>query len=178
MKLNKWYLGAAVLLILIGLSYQYLTANGTDDKKASGEKQQILYPQAPDFSLIDLKGKTVKLSDYKGKVVIIDFWATWCGPCRRGIPEFVDLQADYGEHNLVVLGISVDQGDLSVVPTFAKDYNINYPVLYATAEVVHSYGGITGIPTTFIIDREGKVRNRVVGYRPKAFFKKEVDKLL
>jgi peroxiredoxin len=178
MKLNKWYIAAAVLLIVVGVGYRYLTANGTDNQMQSKATQEITYPQAPDFSLTDIKGNTVKLSDYKGKVVIVDFWATWCGPCRMGIPDFVALQSEYGEEELVVLGISVDQGDLSVVPAFAKDYNINYPVLYATMEVVSAYGGITGIPTTFIVDRDGKVRNRVVGYQPKAFFKSEVDKLL
>ena len=177
MKLNKWYIAAAALLILVGISYQCLTANGTDDKKTANDEQQKQYPQAPDFSLKDIKGNAVSLSDHKGKVVIIDFWATWCGPCRMGIPDFVALQSEYDE-DLVILGVSVDQGDLSVVPSFAKEYKINYPVLYATMEVVQSYGGISGIPTSFIIDRDGKVRNRVVGYRPKAFFKGEVDKLL
>jgi peroxiredoxin len=178
MKLNKWYLAAAVLLILIVLSYQYSTANGKDNKTSSNNVQEDSYPLAPEFSLADIKGNVVNLSDYKGKVVIIDFWATWCPPCRKGIPDFVELQSEYGEENLVVLGISVDQGDLSVVPAFAKEYKINYPVLYATMEVVSTYGGVSGIPTTFIIDRDGKVRNRFVGYRPKNIFKSEIDTLL
>jgi cytochrome c biogenesis protein CcmG/thiol:disulfide interchange protein DsbE len=178
MKLNKWYIAAAFLVIAIGVGYQYLTANGTNNQAQSKDTQEISYSQAPDFVLTDIKGNGVKLSDYKGKVVIVDFWATWCGPCRMGIPDFVALQSEYGEDDLIILGISVDQGDLSVVPAFAKEYNINYPVLFATMEVVSAYGGIRSIPTTFIIDREGKVRNRIIGYQPKAFFKGEVDKLL
>ena len=177
MKLNKWYLGAALILLIFGVSYQYLTANGSSDNDSKKNTQTVQYPTAPGFSLTDIKGNRVNLSDYKGKVVIIDFWATWCRPCRMGIPEFVDLQSEY-DNDLVILGISVDNGDLSVVPAFAEQYSINYPVLFATGEVVRAYGGITSIPTTFIIDRNGKVRNRVIGYQPKSFFSGEIEKLL
>jgi peroxiredoxin len=178
MKLNKWYILAAVLIIVIGIGYQYVTANGTENKTAGNPAKEVQYPLAPDFSLTDIEGNVVKLSDYRGKVVILDFWATWCPPCRKGIPDFIELQSEYNAGDLVILGISVDQGDLSVVPAFAKEYRINYPVLYANMQVVQAYGGISGIPTTFIIGRDGKVRNRVVGFQPKLFFKGEIDRLL
>ena len=142
------------------------------------EEQQ--YPQAPDFSLTDLEGNKVSLSDYRGKVVVLDFWATWCPPCRKGIPDFVEMQQEYGEDKFVVLGINLDRGqDVGpMVEEFAKNYNINYPVLYHNQQIVMAYGGIQSIPTTFVVDQNGKVRQGVVGYRPKEFFKGVIDPLL
>jgi cytochrome c biogenesis protein CcmG/thiol:disulfide interchange protein DsbE len=136
------------------------------------------YPNAPDFALYDLTGKLVRLSDHKGKVVIIDFWATWCGPCRIGIPDFIEIQNKYGKEKLMILGINLDQGDLSVVVSFAKVYKINYPILFYTPEVIEAYGGIRGIPTTFIVDREGKIREKLVGYHYKDHFIQMLNKIL
>lgn len=119
--------------------------------------------KAPDFTLQDINGKNVKLSDYRGKVVILDFWATWCGPCRKGIPDLIQLQNKY-KKDLMVIGISVDQDNTikDVIP-FYKNNGINYPVVYADENVVNSYGGIEAIPTSFVIDREGNVLNRYIG---------------
>jgi cytochrome c biogenesis protein CcmG/thiol:disulfide interchange protein DsbE len=171
----------AIIVAIGGISYGFLS-NGQDsqkvDKQNTEKSQEMKYPMAPDFALSDLNGNTVKLSDYKGNVVIIDFWATWCGPCRRGIPEFIELQDEYGEDNLTILGISVDQGDLSVVPAFAEKYGINYPILYANQDVQRKYGPIRSIPTAFIIDKEGKVRDMAIGLRPKSYFKRTIDSLL
>lgn len=174
-----------ILLVVIvaigGISYGFLS-NGQEKKEVTDhktdKKPEMQYPVAPDFALTDLSGNTVKLSDYKGNVIIIDFWATWCGPCRRGIPEFIELQDEYGEDKLTILGISVDQGDLSVVPAFAEKYGINYPVLFANDDVQYKYGPIRSIPTAYIVDREGKVRDRAVGLRPKSYFKRTIDSLL
>ena len=169
------------LVVVVGIAYGFLATTEVVDEKESSQqvqKKENEFPIAPDFTLNDLDGKTIKLSDYKGKVVILDFWATWCGPCRRGIPEFIELQSEYGEDKLVILGISVDQGDLSVVPKFAESYGINYPVLYANQDIQRKYGPIRSIPTAFIIDKDGKARDMVVGLRPKSYFKKVVDSLL
>jgi thiol-disulfide isomerase/thioredoxin len=180
-----------VLIVLISgfIGYEILTAPGSDSKKQifsddninydlAAEKKVKEYPNAPEFSLYDLNGNLVKLSDHKGKVVIIDFWATWCGPCRIGIPDFIDIQTKYGKEKLTILGISVDQGDRSVVEIFAKVYKINYPVLFFTPEVIDAYGGIQGIPTTFIVDRQGKIRDKLIGYHQKDYFIQAINRLL
>lgn len=180
MSKKVWFGLVIGLIVIASLGYGFLS--GTETKAVKSEtktpKQQQKYPDAPDFELKDLEGNLVKLSDHRGKVVIIDFWATWCGPCRRGIPEFIDLQSEYGTDKLVILGVSVDQGDLSVVPAFAKNYGINYPVLYANEDIQKKYGPIRSIPTAFIVDPKGKVRDLAIGLRPKSYFKELIDSLL
>ena len=155
------------------------TSNTQTAQKVSNEEQ---YPQAPDFTLKDLDGNEVKLSDYRGKVVILDFWATWCPPCRKGIPDFVEMQAQYGEDEFVIIGINLDQGEakevVPMVSDFAKKYKINYPVVIHDQEIIYAYGGIRSIPTTFVLDKEGNVRQGVQGYRPKSFFTNIIDPLL
>jgi thiol-disulfide isomerase/thioredoxin len=181
---NRFWLGLLILVLIIaGIAYSYLSGDGKApaSKVVQQEKQDDSakeYPLAPDFTLKDLEGNSVKLSDFRGKVVIIDFWATWCPPCRRGIPEFVELQEQYGKDKLVVLGINMDQGDLSVVPKFAEEYQINYPILYFTPQVAAAYGGIRGIPTTFVLDQQGYVRLGVQGYNSKENFTHLIDTLL
>jgi len=171
------------VLIIAGIAYGYLSRSAEDPQEkvrsqSRESKEKAKYPAAPDFTLNDLKDNPVTLSEYTGKVVIIDFWATWCPPCRKGIPEFIEMQNEYGNDEFVVLGINMDQGDLSVVPKFAEEYDINYPVLYFKPEVAMAYGGITSIPTTFIVDKEGYVRHGVRGYQPKEYFKRIIDTLL
>ena len=181
MTKKVWFILIIGLIVAASLGYGFLSGTETvaaKNETTTQQKQQRQFPDAPDFALQDLDGNIVKLSDYKGKVVIIDFWATWCGPCRRGIPEFVALQSEYGEDKLAILGISVDQGDLSVVPKFAKNYGINYPVLYANADVQRKYGPIQSIPTAFIVDKIGKVRDVIVGLQTKLYFKNKIDSLL
>lgn len=155
------------------------TSNTQLAQKVSNEKQ---YPQAPDFTLKDLEGNEVKLSDYRGKVVILDFWATWCPPCRKGIPDFVEMQEQYGDDGFVIIGINLDQGEakevVPMVSDFAKNYKINYPIVIHDQEIISAYGGIRSIPTTFVLDKEGKVRQGVQGYRPKSFFTNIIDPLL
>lgn len=135
--------------------------------------------QAPDFSLPTTNGKTLKLSDYKGKVIIVDFWATWCPPCRKGIPDLIELKKKYGSKGLEVIGISVDQENTKadVVP-FVKDKGINYPVVYGNGNVAQQYGGIESIPTTFVIDRKGKIVATYVGLTSMAAYENHLKKLL
>lgn len=132
---------------------------------------------APDFTLKDINGKDVKLSDYKGKIVIIDFWATWCPPCRKGIPDLIALQKKYKD-DLAVIGISLDQQNTikDVVP-FYKSYGINYPVVYGTGQVVQQFGGVEAIPTSFIIDKEGNIVNKYVGLIPMEEYERNIKVL-
>ncbi len=141
------------------------------------EKNNYKAVKAPAFELENTSGKKVKLSDFKGKIVIVNFWATWCPPCREEIPDFVKLQKEY-ESDLQILGISLDTGSKRDVIPFMQKFKMNYPVLFATSEVVSDYGNIQSIPTTFIIDRKGNIVNRFIGFRKKSVFKAEIERLL
>jgi len=134
--------------------------------------------KAPNFALQDAEGKTVQLSDFAGKVVVLNFWATWCGPCRTEIPGFVRLYSKYQDKGLVIVGISVDQKGWSVVKPFMKQYKINYPILMANQQVVLDYGGIQAIPTTFIINQDGEIVEKLVGLRPETYFENRIQQLL
>jgi cytochrome c biogenesis protein CcmG/thiol:disulfide interchange protein DsbE len=133
---------------------------------------------APAFTLQDTNGKTVNLSDYKGKVVILDFWATWCPPCRAEIPNFVELQKEYGKQGLAVIGVSLDEGGVPGVAAFAKAQGINYPIVMGNQDVAAAYGGIEAIPTTFVIDAKGNIVAQHQGYTEKSEFEAEIKKLL
>ena len=131
---------------------------------------------APDFTLSRIDGGEVTLSELRGKVVILDFWATWCPPCVKGIPEFVELYNEYKAQGLDVIGISVDRGP-SPVQKFVAKNNVNYPVVMADRKVADAYQPAY-IPTTYILDRDGKIVTKVVGYNPKSFFVSEIKGLL
>lgn len=133
--------------------------------------------KAPDFTVTTVNDKQIHLSDYKGKVVIVDFWATWCPPCRKGIPDLIDIQKNYGS-DVVVIGISVDTDSKNDVIPFVKSNGINYQVAYANPEVVQAYGGIESIPTSFVIDKNGKIVDKHIGLVPKSDFTSVIDKLL
>jgi peroxiredoxin len=133
---------------------------------------------APDWQLSDVDGKPVKLSDFKGKVVILDFWATWCPPCRREIPGFVAIQKKYAEKGFTVIGVSVDEQGPSVVKPFIHQLGMNYPVVMGTPKIVVDYGGIEAIPTTFIIDRQGNVVTSFQGFTDQATFESVIGPLL
>jgi thiol-disulfide isomerase/thioredoxin len=117
----------------------------------------------PDFELATLDGDTYRMSDRQGKVVIINFWATWCAPCRFEIPELIELQDDYAAEGFEVLGISTDDGGFDVVRPFAEEMKINYPIVVDPGQVSSAFGGIFGLPTTFIVDRNGVIRERILG---------------
>jgi cytochrome c biogenesis protein CcmG/thiol:disulfide interchange protein DsbE len=134
---------------------------------------------APAFELNTTDNKKLKLTDYRGKVVLVDFWATWCPPCRRGIPDLVSLKNEFKNKGLEIIGVSLDQDNtIDAVKPFIKDYKINYPVVYGNMDVVAAYGNIESIPTSFIIDKEGKIAARYVGLVEKEAYLKQIKKLL
>jgi len=133
---------------------------------------------APSWELQDADGKTIHSSDFKGKVVVLDFWATWCPPCKAEIPGFIALQNEYGKKGLAVIGISVDEGGAAVVKEFAQKIGMNYTVVLADEKTPQAFGGIEAIPTTFIIDREGRIVTKHLGFTEKDEFEKELKPLL
>jgi thiol-disulfide isomerase/thioredoxin len=133
--------------------------------------------KAPNFKLETIAGKTLPLSDYKNKIVIVDFWATWCPPCRRGIPDLIALQNEF-KKNLVIIGISVDRDTRGSVADFARKQGINYPICYFTDKVVDDFGGIEGIPTSFIIDKKGNIVDSHVGLVDKDTYVQTIKRLL
>lgn len=133
---------------------------------------------APGWTLLDLNGKTVQSADFKGKVVVLDFWATWCPPCRAEIPGFAELQKQYGASGLAVVGVSVDQTSNPEIKSFTETLGVNYPVVLADAKIVEAFGGIDGLPTTFVIDQTGHVVHQHLGYTSKSQLEAEIKALL
>src|SRR6266436_529390 len=133
---------------------------------------------APDWQLNDVDGKPVKLSDFKGKVVILDFWATWCPPCRAEIPGFIAIQTKYADKGFTMVGVSLDEQGPSVVKSFMHNFGMNYPVVMANQKIVLDYGGITAIPTTFVIDRQGNVVTAYQGAMDQATFESVIGPLI
>ena len=134
--------------------------------------------KAPDFSLKTSTGKTFKLSKLKGKLVVINFWATWCGPCRAEIPGFMDVYEKYKSKGLEIVGVSLDEGGWDDVKPFLKEYSVPYPVVLGNAQVAEQYGNIESIPTTFIVDKDGNIVGRHIGYMKKEDFEKAIQSYL
>lgn len=134
-------------------------------------------PAAPDWRLAGVDGKTVQLSDFKGKVVVLNFWATWCPPCRKEIPDLIALQKKYG-NDLVVVGVSLDENGPAAVKSFVAKSGINYPVVMGDQGTASAYGGIKAIPTTFVIDRAGKIVGQIEGGADLAGFESAIKATL
>jgi cytochrome c biogenesis protein CcmG, thiol:disulfide interchange protein DsbE len=132
---------------------------------------------APDFSLTDLSGARLSLSQYRGQVVLLDFWATWCDPCKTEIPHFIEMQNRYGRQGFQVIGISMDDEE-KPVRDFQQQFKMNYPVAIGSAELATQYGGILGLPITFVIDRSGRIVSRHVGATDPSAFDAEIERLL
>jgi cytochrome c biogenesis protein CcmG/thiol:disulfide interchange protein DsbE len=137
----------------------------------------VTHPFAPDFSLTDLSGQTLQLSHYRGKVVLLNFWATWCSPCRSEIPRFVDLQNKYDRYGFEIIGISLDD-DPKLVRAFYQQFRMNYPVAIGDAKLAEQYGGILGLPVSFLIDRDARIDAKYVGEADISRIEREVKSLL
>jgi thiol-disulfide isomerase/thioredoxin len=129
---------------------------------------------APVWNLLDVNGKPVSSTQFKDKVVVVDFWATWCGPCREEIPGYVELQKKYAKDGLVIIGISLDQEGPDVVKSFIEKNGVDYQIVMGDDAIAQAFGGVEAIPTTFIIDRTGTMRDRKQGAEPTAVFEKRL----
>lgn len=134
--------------------------------------------QPPDFTLKDTHGQRLRLSDYKGKVVLLNFWATWCGPCKVEIPWFVEFEKEYQSRGFTVLGVSMDENGWKAIDPYVAAEKINYPVVLANEDVNESYGGIEALPTTLLIGRDGKVAYLHQGLITREDYEREIRKLL
>lgn len=145
---------------------------------AAAEGHGAIGTAAPAYALPDLEGKVVKNTDFLGKVVILDFWATWCPPCKAEVPEFITLQDKYRDQGLEIVGLSLDEGGANDVKPFSEEHKVNYTMLIANSETAKAYGGISGIPTTFVVDKSGKIVKKFLGYTDPAVFEATIQPLL
>ena len=182
--------------VLLFTSCENTTAqNGSKQSKKAYDKSKSEIKNkgsnltlAPDFELADLEGNKFKLSSLRGKVVLLNFWGTWCGPCKREIPDFINLMNDHRDEGFEIIGVTLTSGSAEKIKDFSKKWGINYTLLTdlsnsETQIVTQMYGQatkqpITGIPTTFIIDRDGYIRQRYVGPRSEEVFYKDLQPYL
>lgn len=171
------------LILISALTISFISVACSDDVKENPDNRELSSgsiesaEKAPDFSLTSTNGESIKLSDYQGKVVILDFWATWCPPCRKGIPDLVEIQNEFKD-DVIVIGVSLDDDTKSEVVPFMKEYGINYPVVYGDNKVVTDFGSINAIPTSFIINKKGEIVEKHVGLVPKSTYVNRIKQIL
>ncbi len=163
---------AAVLLLAACTSLK------SPDASVVRLKPQEARKPAPEFSLKDADGRTVRLSDYEGKVVLLNFWATWCGPCRIEIPWLNELEQQYKSRGFAVLGISMDEEGWDIIKPFTTEMRVNYRILLGDDQTAQLYGGVENLPTTFIIDRQGNIASVHLGLVSKSDYENEIQQLL
>lgn len=163
----------AAVLLLWGCSGKSSSTHASTSAKSEHRKL------APDFTLTDANGASVKLSDYRGKVVLLNFWATWCGPCQIEIPWFMEFEQQYKSQGFEVLGVSMDDDGWKAIKPYLTEHKVNYRVVLGNDSVGQLYGGVDSLPTTFLIDREGKFAfSPHVGLAGKNEYLNEIQSLL
>ena len=148
-RISRAHLAAGIVMVL--------AITGTACDRAKTEAEAV---PAPEFSLKDLQGNALSLASYKGKVLVLNFWATWCPPCRREIPDFIEAYKDLKDKGLEILGVSVDDLSAQALRDWTQKAGLNYPVAMATAKIIADYQPGDFIPATIVIDRRGRIRYR------------------
>lgn len=166
---------ALIGIVALGVGTMACQSQEPTRKAVKDDKDRKM---APAFELKDSTGKVVKLADYRGKVVLLDFWATWCGPCAIEIPWFEDFQRKYKDRGFEVLGISMDDDGWKAINPFVAEKKINYRIVLGDDKTGDQYGGVEALPTTFVIDREGRIASVHVGLTGKKDFEDAIEKLL
>lgn len=178
----------AAAIVIVTLVVAIMIYAGVRSSRGSGTSAMIGGAQplnpgevkgkvAPDFALQDLQGKQVKLSDFRGKAVLLNFWATWCGPCKVEMPWFVELQKQYGPQGLQIVGVALDDSGKDAIQKYANEMGVNYTILQGQDSVGDAYGAI-GLPTTYFIDRDGKIIDSASGLVSRSEIEDNIKKAL
>lgn len=172
--MSRTHLAAAsAALALLLASCSRPSSSPTGDLKAQAERKA-----APNFTLKDADGNAVNLADYRGKVVLVNFWATWCGPCEAEIPWFIEFEKKYKDQGFAVLGVSMDDDGWKSVRPYIASHKINYRIMIGSEVVSQQFGEIESLPTSFVLDREGRIASNHVGLVDKVDYQNEIVKLL
>jgi peroxiredoxin len=166
-----------VIVVAIAIAVAVYEAARHRSAGSVGGPPGAVHSTAPNFTLQDLNGRPLQLSSYRGKVVLLNFWATWCAPCRAEIPEFERLQDSYGQQGLQVVGLSMDDG-AQPVREFYQQFKVNYPVAVSNEKVAQSYGGVLGLPVSFLIGRDGRIAAKYVGAAQIPVVEQQINTLL
>lgn len=176
----KLKLIGSILMIALALTITACSNNNEGEAQAAerSTEQSSEYNSQFNFATQKLDGSDLQLADYKGKVVIVDMWDTWCPPCRKGIPEFVELYNEYKDQGLVIVGLAFGRDGKPAVDQFVADNGVSYINGMINQDVVNKLGQPRGIPTTFIIDQNGNIYKKYTGYNPKSVFVADIKALL
>jgi peroxiredoxin len=171
---RKFVLPAALVCLALAMA----ACSSPKSPSQGGMKPDNARQKAPDFTLRDAEGRAVKLSDYRGKVVLLNFWATWCGPCRIEIPWFIQFEKEFKDRGFAVLGVSMDDDGWDSVKPYIERMRLNYRVVMGDSLVSDLYGGVDSLPTTFMIDRQGRVARIHIGLAGRSEYQDDINALL
>jgi len=175
---NPLALVVAALVVAGMLFFGFHMARRSAPSRAGQVPETAKVIEAPDFTLESLEGKSVRLSDLRGKAVLLNFWATWCVPCKIEMPWLVELQGEYGPQGLQIVGVAMDDSSKEDIAKFVKDMGVNYPVLLGKEAVGDAYGGVPGLPESFFISRDGRIVDKIIGLKGKADIEDAIRKAL